>query len=112
MVRFLIFAILLAFSGCGASIAPESPDAKAIKAYIREGTGDGVDPPRVKIIESGKCSEYAVNLFDDPRAGFFTDWKSPNNRCVIATLNGGSRRLYAFGDDGKISSDYGIYKRK
>jgi len=112
MVRFLTFAMLLVCSGCGTSIVPESPDAKAIKAYIREGTGDGVDPPQVKIIESGKCSEYAVNLFDDPRAGFATNWTSPNNRCVVATLNGGARQLYAFGDDGKVESAYSIYKRK
>lgn len=61
-------SVLLIITGCS-SVLPESADAKAIKAYIRDSSGDGVDIPKITIVESGKCGEYEVNpLLFEPEA--------------------------------------------
>ena len=112
MSRCLIAVALLLVAGCGSSGLSESADAKAIRAYIRDRLGDNVDIPTISIIETGKCGDYAVNLFDEPAAGFSTSWKSPGDRCAVATVGRGSRRLYVYGEDGKISDVYNMYKRR
>ena len=110
-MRWLLLVLIIGFAGCGSSIVPESADAKAIRAFVRQSEGDSADVGPIRIVETGTARQYEVKFPGAP--DFALNWTDkPSNRCVIATIGKGPRGLYEIDSKGKVYQHFATYKRK
>lgn len=115
-MRYMLL-VLLGATGCGSSVLPESPDAKAIKESFRQVAGD-TEAAKVKVTNlraAGHTDDY-LQRYDNWDGQFLWNECEFSGRCTLFRMKNGGQEtddwMAVFDDKGEVIGTIKRFKKK